>query len=110
MFGSDTHCCCGAGLESDQNRLKLALVVALEMTLYQQVKMGFDFTVALTRSGILYSWGWNGQGQLEHGHTHNESRPKEVIVQSDNGAPNPMVQVLTSGILSTSYFLSKGLA
>jgi alpha-tubulin suppressor-like RCC1 family protein len=69
------------------------------MTPYQQVMTGFDFTVALTRSGALYSWGYNRQGQLGHGHTHDESRSQEVIVQRDDGAPDPVVQVPTSGIL-----------
>jgi alpha-tubulin suppressor-like RCC1 family protein len=65
----------------------------------QQVTTGDDFTVALTRSGELYSWGRNDQGQLGHGHNHDESRPREVIVQSDDGAPDPVVQVSPSGFL-----------
>jgi alpha-tubulin suppressor-like RCC1 family protein len=61
-------------------------------------RMGF--TLALTRSGELYSWGWNVFGKLGHGHTHDESRPREVIMESNDGVPDPMVQVSTSGILS----------
>jgi alpha-tubulin suppressor-like RCC1 family protein len=62
----------------------------------QQVTTGIDFTVALTRSGALYSWGINRAGQLGHGHNRDESRPLEVIVQSDDGAPDSVVQVSTS--------------
>jgi alpha-tubulin suppressor-like RCC1 family protein len=79
--------------------LKPTLVTDLEMIPCQQVTTGFDFTVALTRSGALYSWGYNGGGQLGLGHTRDESRPREVIVQSDNGALDPVVKVSTSGIL-----------
>jgi alpha-tubulin suppressor-like RCC1 family protein len=60
---------------------------------------GNYFTVALTRSEALYSWGYNGEGQLGHGHTDNESRPQEVIVYSNNGAPDPVVKVSTFGII-----------
>jgi alpha-tubulin suppressor-like RCC1 family protein len=78
-------------MESDEEIPKPPLVIALEMTPCQQVMTGFDFTVVLTRFGMLYSWGRNDVGQLGHGHTHNESRPREVIMQSDNGAPDPVV-------------------
>jgi alpha-tubulin suppressor-like RCC1 family protein len=69
------------------------------MTPCQQVMTGMYFTITLTRSGALYTWGLNNEGQLGLGHTRNESRPHEVIVQSDDGAPDPVVQVLTSIIL-----------
>ena len=68
------------------------------MTPCQQVMTGIDFTIALARFGVLYSWGYNRKGQLGHGHTHDESRPREVIVHSNDGAPDPLVQVSTSGI------------
>jgi alpha-tubulin suppressor-like RCC1 family protein len=80
MFGRTRHCCCGVGLEDHQNVSKPALVTALEMTPCQQVMTGIDFTVALIRSGALYSWGRNNEGQLEHGHTCDESWPRKVIV------------------------------
>jgi alpha-tubulin suppressor-like RCC1 family protein len=99
MFGSNHHCCCGVGLESDKEILKPAPVTALEMTPCQQVTTGLYFTIALKRPGELYLWGRNDQGQLGHGHTRNESRPREVIVGSDDGAPDLVVQVSTSRIL-----------
>jgi alpha-tubulin suppressor-like RCC1 family protein len=85
-------------MQSDQVILKPSLVTAMEMNPCQQVMTGMDFTIALTRSGELYSWGWNDQGQLGHGHTCDESRPREVIVESNNGAPDPVVKVSTSRI------------
>jgi alpha-tubulin suppressor-like RCC1 family protein len=85
-------------VESNQKILKPILVADLEMTPYQQVMTGNYFTVALTRSGVLYLWGNNGVGQLGHGHTRNESMPREVIVKSDDGAPDLVVQVSTSRI------------
>jgi hypothetical protein len=101
-------------LESDQEIPKPTLVTALEMIPCQQVMTGIEFTVALTRSGVLYSWGRNDKGQLGHGHTCEESRPREVILQSDNGASDPVVKVSTSGILLEfflmSCFLSRGLS
>ena len=87
------HCCCGVGVESHQVILKPTLVTTLKMTPCQQVMTGFDSTIALTRSGALYSWGYNYQGQLGHGHTRDEPMPREVIVESNNGAPDPVVQV-----------------
>jgi alpha-tubulin suppressor-like RCC1 family protein len=48
---------------------------------------------------VLYSWGRNDEGQLGHGHTRNESRPREVIVESKDGALDPVVKVSTFGIL-----------
>jgi alpha-tubulin suppressor-like RCC1 family protein len=86
-------------VESDQEILKPALVTALEMTPCQQVMTGMYFIVALTRSGALYSWGWNNVGQLGLGHNHHKSIPQEVIVESDNGAPDPVVKISTSRIL-----------
>ena len=86
-------------MESDYVILKPILVTALERTPCQQVMTGVAFTIALMRSGELYSWGWNYFGQLGHGHTRNESRPQEVILQSNNGAPDPVVKVSTSRIL-----------
>ena len=85
-------------MESNQKILKPTLLVDLEMAPCQQVMIGNYFTVALTRSRVLYLWGNNGVGQLGHGHTRNESRPREIIVQSDDGAPDPVVQVSTSRI------------
>ena len=79
--------------------MKPALVTALEMTPCQQVTVGFYYTIALTRSGDLYSWGQNGVGQLGHGHTRDESRPWKIIMESDDGAPDPVVKISTSGIL-----------
>jgi alpha-tubulin suppressor-like RCC1 family protein len=98
-FGFKGHCCCGIGLERDREIPKPALVTALEMTPCQQVTTGDDFTIALTRCGVLYSWGKNDKGQLGHDHTRNEFRPREVIVQSGNGAPDPVVKVSTFNIL-----------
>ena len=66
--------------------------------------VGDYFTVALIRSGALYSWGYNSEGQLVHGHIDNESRPREVIVQSNNGAPDPVVKVSTFGIIFDQLF------
>jgi alpha-tubulin suppressor-like RCC1 family protein len=83
-------------LESDSEIWKPTLVTALDSTPCQQVMTGLCFTVALTRSGVLYSWGKNDEGQLGLGHTRDESRPWEVIVESDDGAPNPVVQLSTS--------------
>jgi alpha-tubulin suppressor-like RCC1 family protein len=72
---------------------------------------GGDFTVALTRSGELYSWGRNDEGQLGHGYTCDKSRPQEVIVYSDDGVPDPMVQVLTSrNFFPPAFFLTEDLA
>jgi alpha-tubulin suppressor-like RCC1 family protein len=78
MFGFNKYHCCGVRLQSDQEILKPTLVTGLEMTPCQQVTTGINFTVALTRSGELYSWGRNDK--LGHGHTCDESRPREVIV------------------------------
>jgi hypothetical protein len=36
---------------------------------------------------------------LGHGHTRDESRPREVIVRSDDGTPDLVVKVSTSGII-----------
>jgi alpha-tubulin suppressor-like RCC1 family protein len=71
---------------------------------------GDDFTVALTRSGALYSWDKKDLGQLGHGHTRYKSRPREVIVQSDNGSPDPVVKLSTSRIFFIGNFLSRGLS
>ena len=74
-FGINMHCCCGVELERDQEILKPTLVATLEMIPCQQATTGINFTIVLMRSGELYSWGRNDQGQLGHGHTCNESMP-----------------------------------
>jgi alpha-tubulin suppressor-like RCC1 family protein len=68
-------------------------IVAVELdgraTPCQQVLAGFEFTVAMTRFGELYSWGRNTEGELGLGHTRDESTPRNL--ESDDGAPDPVV-------------------
>lgn len=45
-----------------------------------QVATGENFSLALSQSGQVYSWGINCDGQLGHGHKSDIKIPKEIEV------------------------------
>lgn len=46
--------------------------------------------LVLTRSGQLWTWGYNGAGQLGHNHTYNCDLPVRVYTGGYSGASNPV--------------------
>lgn len=43
-----------------------------------KVSCGFNYTIGITKSGRIYSWGWNENGVLGHGYRHFTSDFKEI--------------------------------
>lgn len=88
-FGENTSCCCGVG-DSGQPILKPSHVTSLQGIPCQQVATGNAYTLAVTRAGEVYSWGCGDSGQLGHGDSQDEFRPRksEQFYGSD-----PVVQV-----------------
>jgi hypothetical protein len=48
------------------------------------ISCGWSHSMALTECGHVYSWGWNGYGQLGIGNTLNLNEPKLVAVIDDD--------------------------
>ena len=55
-------------------------VVALAKEQVVSMAAGDNYSLALTTEGALFSFGKGGQGQLGHGDTANQPRPKRVAV------------------------------
>ena len=45
---------------------------------------GFGHSIVLTKSGTVYSWGWNRDGQLGVGDCENRAAPQRVVVHGDS--------------------------
>ncbi|XP_074862628.1 RCC1 domain-containing protein 1 isoform X4 [Carettochelys insculpta] len=50
-----------------------------------KVSCGSRHTAAVTRTGVLYTWGWGKYGQLGHGNTASSDQPRPVGYFSANG-------------------------
>ncbi|KAG0562187.1 hypothetical protein KC19_9G125100 [Ceratodon purpureus] len=102
-FGDNTSGCCGVG-ERGVSVTKPTLVIALIGSPCQQVATGQGFTLAITRAGEVFSWGCNSHGQLGHGTTQEELRPRQ-IEQFDES--NPVAQV-SAGVSHTLAVTKSG--
>jgi len=49
----------------------------------KSVCCGYAFSVAMTHSGEVYTWGFNEKGQLGLGHRYNQEMPTKVEILSD---------------------------
>jgi alpha-tubulin suppressor-like RCC1 family protein len=49
------------------------------ITNWDQLSAGYKFSLGTTSSGVLYAWGYNGQGQLGNNTTTSRSSPVTVI-------------------------------
>lgn len=72
-------------------------MTSLNSTPLQQVSTGQKYTIALTRSGEVHSWGCAAQGQLGHGNLQEQLRPMQV---EEFGESNPVAQI-SAGICHT---------
>ena len=54
------------------------LVVELENEFIVDVAAGYSFSIAVTKSGRVYCWGFNDKSQLGLGHRYNQDRPQLV--------------------------------
>lgn len=57
-------------------------IAGLAAEVVQGVACGFGHSIALTRSGNLYSWGWNREGQLGVGDCDNRATPMRLSIGS----------------------------
>jgi hypothetical protein len=64
-----------------------------------QIAVGIYYSFALTSDGSLYSWGYNGDGQLGNGTTTNSSVPVEV-----SALPHPALTGITFGGIPVTSF------
>ena len=61
------------------------------------ISAGSYHSVAVNSNGDVYSWGWNGQGQLGNGTTTDSNLPVEVKVEGTPMAGKKIVHVSTGG-------------
>lgn len=66
------------GLGDTEDRDVPELIEGLNEEIIVQVKMGWKFSLALTKSGKVYSWGWNNSGQLGHGDIVEKHIPEQI--------------------------------
>ncbi|KAB5521456.1 hypothetical protein DKX38_025775 [Salix brachista] len=87
--GDNSSFCCG---HKDTNRpiFRPRLVEALKAVSCKQVAVGLNFTVFLSRQGLLYTCGTNTHGQLGHGDTLDRPTPKIIELLEGIG---PVVQI-----------------
>lgn len=72
------------------------------------IKYGFNFTIALSKSGSCYSWGLNKNGQLGNGSTSLSDTPQEVklneqIKQISCGAHHTLLLTLSSKVYAFGF-------
>ena len=60
------------------------------------ISCGGGHSMALTKCGHVYSWGWNEYGQLGIGNTENSNEPKFVAVIDENKC-NVFIEKISSG-------------
>ena len=77
-FGSGAEGQLGHGDTADQPQPKRVVALAKERVV--SVAAGDDYSLALTAEGALFSFGGGWSGQLGHGDTVNQSRPKRVML------------------------------
>lgn len=66
------------------NRSTPTLVPSLSNQTITAVLAGIDHSLALTNSGAVYAWGWNGYGQLGDGTTTKRNTPTLVTALSNH--------------------------
>jgi len=70
------------GNDSNTNRSS-PIQVFSGSNIWLDVKAGSYFTVGLQNDGTLWSWGYNGYGQLGLGDTNNRSSPEQIGSSND---------------------------
>lgn len=103
--GDNSSFCCG---HRDTGRpiFRPRLIEAMKGIPCKQVAAGLNFTVFLTRQGLVYTCGTNTHGQLGHGDTQDRPTPKTVellervgsVVQIAAG-PSYVLTVTDNGVV-----------
>ncbi len=60
------------------------------------IPCGYWHSIVLTECGHVYSWGWNGFGQLDIGNTVNSNELKFVAVIDENKC-NVFIEKISCG-------------
>lgn len=82
-FGNNKNGCLGLG--NDTSIQKPTKVVELCGKQIINITYGYSHVLAITKSGDIYSWGYNDFGQLGNGTTINNNKPKVRIVIKSYG-------------------------
>lgn len=80
-WGSNKHGQLGNGATGGILTLPAPIRGAVTGIKFSSVRAGSRHSLALTRSGEIYSWGANGQGQLGQGDTQDRNVPLAVLHQ-----------------------------
>ncbi|KAL3687750.1 hypothetical protein R1sor_014059 [Riccia sorocarpa] len=89
-YGDNSSNCCGHG-DIEGPIYQPTIVEALRGIPCRQVSAGLSFTAAVTRDGVLYTWGSASHGQLGHGDTAEQSHPVRVDSLSEAGVVRHVV-------------------
>ncbi|MEO7100731.1 MAG: Ig-like domain-containing protein [Luteolibacter sp.] len=63
----------------------------------------FNYSMAVSANGTVYTWGYNGNGQLGNGGTTNSLLPVAVGGSLDLLLPNPPVVTLATAVTAASF-------
>ena len=85
-FGSGYYGQLGHGDTANQPRPKRVVALAKERVV--SVAGGDNHSLVLTAESVLFSFGRGGHGQLGHGDTANQLRPKRVVLASTGVLPS----------------------
>lgn len=78
-----------------------------------QISCGSVHTAAVTHSGVLYTWGFGGEGRLGHGDTAMRMEPTQVMAigqRFGTGPKRARVLMACGGGFHTGYIISGSLA
>ena len=65
-----------------------------------QISAGANHAMAISQDGTLWTWGYNGWGQLGDGTTANQSKPKQVGNPTNSSQPFQVAQISTGWVHS----------
>ena len=81
VWGSNQCGQLGLGDDFNRNKPQKLILCSSGSSNIISVSCGEYFTMALTRNGTLYSWGYNESGQLGLGNYHNQNSPHQISLQ-----------------------------
>eukprot|EP00026_Physarum_polycephalum_P003299 Phypoly_transcript_03309.p1 GENE.Phypoly_transcript_03309~~Phypoly_transcript_03309.p1 ORF type:complete len:738 (+),score=125.55 Phypoly_transcript_03309:75-2288(+) len=105
-FGGNSFGALGHGHKNDL--LVPTLVKELKDSHISHIACGGDHTLALTRDGDVYSWGWGEKGQLGSGGTDDLTTPHKIDFPDLADSGDKIVSITAGGYATSFAVTEKG--